>query len=95
MYSNAKSNVIKVIYDDFDFVHMQLKELLTQYPSVAGIWFDPITAYYENTEAFPVKETYSLIRKLSPHALISFKHGANGDVDFWRPSEKEILRFQS
>lgn len=71
-----------------DFVHMQLKELLTQYPSVAGIWFDPITAYYENPEAFPIEETYSLIRKLSPHALISFKHGANGDEDFMAPERK-------
>ena len=24
-----------------DYVHAQLKELLTQYPTVAGIWFDP------------------------------------------------------
>jgi alpha-L-fucosidase len=75
--------------DDFrkyvDFVHAQLKELLTQYPTVAGIWFDPIMGVYANPDVFPIDETYALIRKLSPHALISFKQGANGDEDFMAP----------
>jgi alpha-L-fucosidase len=68
-----------------DFVHAQLRELLTQYPSIAGIWFDPIMGYYANPDVFPIKETYALIRNLSPHALISFKQGANGDEDFMAP----------
>jgi alpha-L-fucosidase len=66
-------------------VHAQLKELLTQYPTVAGIWFDPIVGFYGNPEVFPIEETYALIRSLSPHALISFKQGANGDEDFVAP----------
>lgn len=68
-----------------DFVHKQLKELLTQYPDIAGIWFDPIMGYYHRPDLFPVDSTYALIRKLSPHALISFKQGANGDEDFMAP----------
>lgn len=68
-----------------DFVHAQLKELLTQYPTVAGIWFDPIVGFYTNPDVFPIEETYALIRSLSPHALISFKQGANGDEDFMAP----------
>jgi len=68
-----------------DFVHLQLKELLTQYPNIAGIWFDPIMGYYNRPDLFPVDSTYALIRKLSPHALISFKQGANGDEDFMAP----------
>ncbi|MCL4481776.1 MAG: alpha-L-fucosidase, partial [Bacteroidetes bacterium] len=68
-----------------DYVQAQLKELLTQYPTVAGIWFDPIMGFYANPDVFPIKETYALIRKLSPHALISFKQGANGDEDFMAP----------
>ncbi len=68
-----------------DFVHAQLKELLTQYPTVAGIWFDPIMGFYANPDIFPIDETYALIRSLSPHALISFKQGANGDEDFVAP----------
>jgi len=68
-----------------DYVHAQLNELLTQYPTIAGIWFDPIMGYYANPDVFPIEETYALIRKLSPHALISFKQGANGDEDFMAP----------
>jgi len=68
-----------------DFVHQQLKELLGQYPNIAGIWFDPIMGYYNRPDLFPVDSTYALIRKISPHALISFKQGANGDEDFMAP----------
>lgn len=68
-----------------DFVHAQLTELLTQYPTVAGIWFDPVMGFYSYPDVFPISETYALIRKLSPHALISFKQGANGEEDFMAP----------
>lgn len=68
-----------------EFVHQQLTELLTQYPNIAGIWLDPIMGFYSKPEIFPIDSTYALIRKLSPHALISFKQGANGDEDFVAP----------
>lgn len=68
-----------------DYVHEHVKELLTQYPTIAGIWFDPIMGYYNRPDLFPIEETYNLIRSLSPHALISFKQGANGDEDFSAP----------
>jgi alpha-L-fucosidase len=67
------------------FVHTQLKELLTQYPNIAGIWFDPIMGFYHRPDLFPIDSTYALIRKMAPHALISFKQGANGDEDFMAP----------
>lgn len=68
-----------------DFVHRQLRELLTQYGPVAGIWFDPIMGYYFRPDLFPLEETYSLIRSLQPQCLIAFKNGANGDEDFASP----------
>ncbi|MCD6354619.1 MAG: alpha-L-fucosidase [Prolixibacteraceae bacterium] len=68
-----------------DYVQAQLEELLTQCPTIAGIWFDPIMGYYNRPDLFPITETYALIRRLSPHALISFKQGANGDEDFSAP----------
>jgi alpha-L-fucosidase len=68
-----------------DFVHAQLTELFTQYPKIAGIWFDPIMGYYSRPDLFPVDSTYALVRSLSPHALISFKQGANGEEDFMAP----------
>lgn len=68
-----------------NFVHAQLKELLTQYPNIAGIWFDPIMGYYSRPDLFPIEETYALVRSMNSHALISFKQGANGDEDFSAP----------
>lgn len=67
------------------FVHAQLEELLTQYGPVAGVWFDPIMAYYARPDLFPIAETYALIRRLQPQALVAFKQGANGDEDFASP----------
>ncbi len=75
--------------DDFkkyiDFVHIQIRELLTNYGPIAGIWFDPIMGYYARPDLFPIDETYALVRSLQPQTLISFKQGANGDEDFAAP----------
>ena len=68
-----------------DFVHAQLRELLTQYGPVTGIWLDPIMGYYARPDLFPIQESYALIRKLQPGCLICFKQGANGDEDFVAP----------
>ncbi|MBZ0297845.1 MAG: alpha-L-fucosidase [Anaerolineae bacterium] len=68
-----------------DFVHAQLRELLTQYGPLAGLWFDPIMGYYYRPDLFPVEETYALVRSLQPQCLIAFKQGANGDEDFASP----------
>ena len=68
-----------------DFVHAQLREILTQYPNLAGIWFDPIMGYYSRPDLFPIEETYRMVRNLQPQALIAFKQGATGDEDFVAP----------
>jgi len=68
-----------------DYVHAQLKELLTHYGPVAGIWFDPIMGYYHRPDLFPIEETYALVRSLQPHTLICAKQGANGTEDFGAP----------
>ena len=68
-----------------EFVHTQVRELLTQYGPLAGIWFDPIMAYYARSDLFPIDETYAMIRELQPQTLIAFKQGANGDEDFASP----------
>ncbi len=67
------------------YAHAQIKELLIQYPNIAGIWLDPIMGFYSRPEIFPIEKTYDLIRSMSPHALISFKQGANGEEDFSAP----------
>ena len=68
-----------------DFVHAQLRELLTNYGPIAGIWFDPIMGFYARPDLFPVDETYALVRSLQPQTLISFKQGATGTEDFAAP----------
>lgn len=68
-----------------DFVHVQIRELLTQYGPIAGMWFDPIMPYYYRPDLFNIEETYALVRSLQPHTLIAFKQGANGDEDFASP----------
>jgi len=82
--------------EDFDhyitFVHDQLKEILNQYPDIAGIWFDPIMGVYSNPDMFPIDSSYALVRSLSPHVLISFKQGANGDEDFMAPERSGAAR---
>lgn len=68
-----------------EFVHTQLKELLSNYGPLAGIWFDPIMGFYGQPHLFPIEETYAMIRKLQPQTLISFKQGATGTEDFAAP----------
>ncbi|MFP4105697.1 MAG: alpha-L-fucosidase [Phycisphaerae bacterium] len=73
-----------------DDVHAQLTELLTNYGPVAGVWFDPEMAYHAQKDLFPLSETYALIRKLQPHALVAFKHGATGEEDFAAPEGRGL-----
>ena len=68
-----------------DYVHAQLRELLTNYGQIAGIWFDPMMGFYARPDLFPMEETYKLIRSLQPQALICFKQGATGTEDFAAP----------
>ena len=63
-----------------------LRELLTQYGPIAGIWFDGIGDYYKSPENYErLSETYALVRSLQPQCLISFKEGAIGEEDFITP----------
>ncbi len=68
-----------------DYVHGQLRELLTNYGPIAGIWFDPIMGFYSRPDLFPMEETYALVRSLQTQVLISFKQGATGTEDFAAP----------
>ena len=68
-----------------EFVHNQIKELLTNYGPLAGIWFDPIMAYYARPDLFPIHETYAMIRQMQPQTLLCFKQGATGTEDFAAP----------
>ncbi len=55
-----------------DYMNTQLSELLTQYGDIGGIWFDGM---WDKPDAdWKLSETYALIHKLQPGALIGSNH---------------------
>ena len=71
--------------ETFDRNRTVVRELLTQYGPVAGIWLDGIGSYYAEPEAYRrIGELYALIRSIQPQCLISFKQGT-GTEDFVAP----------
>jgi alpha-L-fucosidase len=75
-----------------EFADGQVRELITRFPHVAGIWFDPIMGVYAKPEMYDMENTYRLIRETSPHMLISFKQGATGTEDFMAPERDAKAR---
>ncbi len=55
-----------------DYMNTQLTELLTNYGEVGGIWFDGMWDQWDAN--WRLDETYSLIHKLQPGALIGSNH---------------------
>jgi alpha-L-fucosidase len=55
-----------------DYMNAQLTELLTNYGEVGGIWFDGMWDQWDAN--WRLGETYSLIHKLQPGALIGSNH---------------------
>jgi alpha-L-fucosidase len=71
--------------ETFDRNRTVVRELLTQYGPIAGIWLDGIGSYYTEPKAYRrLDEFYALIRSLQPQCLISFKQGT-GKEDFVAP----------
>jgi len=61
-----------VFSDYIDYMNAQLTELLTNYGEIGGIWFD---GWWDRKEAnWRLKETYDLIHKLQPGAMIGSNH---------------------
>ena len=55
-----------------DYMNAQLRELLTGYGEVGGIWFD---GWWDRPEAdWRLEETYKLIHDLQPSALVGSNH---------------------
>lgn len=86
-------------YADYDlnnyveYVKKQVKELLTQYGSVAGIWLDGAAVPTNgDTSRFKLQELYDMIHDLQPQALISYKYGVIGTEDFLAP---EYIQLQN
>jgi len=56
----------------FQYIKNQLTELLTNYGTVAGIWFDGY--WSKDTSRYPFHEIYGLIHKLQPACMIINNH---------------------
>jgi alpha-L-fucosidase len=75
-----------------DYAGNQIAELLTNYGPIAGVWLDgvavPLSA--KDPGIFQCQELYDRIRKLQPHALVSYKHGVTGTEDFKAPEAFQL-----
>lgn len=71
------------------FAKNQITELLTKYPTVAGIWLDGIGVLLKtDASKFKCQDLYDHIHQLHPHALVSYKQGLIGTEDFFAPEHK-------
>ena len=81
-YATTDYNMDKYV----EFSAAQIRELLTQYGPVAGIWLDGIAVPRSgDLTKFKLPELYSMIHELQPQALISYKFGIIGTEDFLAP----------
>lgn len=68
-----------------------IKELLSNYGPIAGIWFDGIgRAYRRPSDFLESARQYSLVTDLQSQCLVSFKTGWVGDEDFLAPEWHQI-----
>jgi alpha-L-fucosidase len=76
-----------------DYVSGGIRELLTNYGPVNGIWLDGADVPVSGDKSkFKLPELYALIRKLQPQALISYKYGVEGSEDFLAPEKAQLTR---
>ena len=73
------------------FMSAQIKELLTQYGPVAGIWLDghaTPTSRKKKLDQWKLPELYKQIRDTQSQTLISYKGGVLDTEDFFAPERK-------
>lgn len=72
-------------------IKQMLKELLTNYGPVAGIWFDGIwCAYWRQSDYLSTSDFYAYINEIQPQCLTTFKTGFTGDEDFLSPEWHQL-----
>jgi alpha-L-fucosidase len=68
------------------YANGQVRELVSQYGPLAGVWLDGAAAPNSGpTERYRLDKLYRSIRRIEPHALISYKQGVTGNEDFQAP----------
>ena len=71
------------------YLHGQIRELLTNYGRLDGLWFDGLGGKPEDWDA---ESLFKLIRRLQPHVLINNRCGIPGDFD---TPEQKVGQFQT
>jgi alpha-L-fucosidase len=74
-----------------DFMSAQIRELLTNYGPIGGIWLDGIGVTRSGDYSkFKIQELYDMIHSLQPQVLVSYKQGMLGTEDFFAPEHRTI-----
>jgi alpha-L-fucosidase len=71
-----------------EYLHGQIRELLTNYGKIDGLWFDGLQG---NAQTWDTPEMLKMVRELQPGIIINNRAGVAGDFD---TPEQEIGRFQ-
>jgi len=77
-----------------EYLHGQVRELLTNYGKIDGLWFDNLRARGDNAEAaklWDAEELFRMARSIQPHLIINDRCGM--DADFYTP-EQHVGGFQ-
>lgn len=69
-----------------EFMNNQIRELLTNYSPIAGIWLDGRTVMLVgDNKPFHVQQLYDTVHSMQPQVLVSYKNGLLGTEDFMAP----------
>ncbi|MBN1342785.1 MAG: alpha-L-fucosidase [Phycisphaerae bacterium] len=71
------------------YLHGQIRELLTNYGHVDGLWFDGLGG---NAEDWDAASLFRMARQIQPHLIINNRCGLPGDFD---TPEQRVGHFQS
>ena len=75
------------------YLHGQVRELLTDYGRIDGLWFDNLRgASAETAKLWDAEKLFKMARELQPHLIINNRCGLPGDYD---TPEQKIGRFQA
>ena len=71
-----------------EYLHGQIRELLTNYGKIDGLWFDNLRGRGNNPEAaklWEAEKLFKMARSIQPHLIINDRCGL--DADFYTPEQ--------
>ena len=75
------------------YLHSQIRELLTNYGKIDGLWFDNLRPIGDETaKLWDAENLFKMARSIQPHLIINNRCGLNADYD---TPEQHVGRFQN